>query len=110
MAESAWVLEPVQAASRHWVVQTCRLAGFEPDVRYATADLQAQMRLIETGHAVGMINGLAALGAGSALRLIDLPGDPHREIFTSTRRASQASPAIAAVRAALAAAVPADFR
>ncbi|WP_432557590.1 LysR family transcriptional regulator [Granulicoccus sp. GXG6511] len=110
MDGSAWVLEPLGAASRHWVVQRCRLQGFEPDVRFATADLQAQMRLIEAGHAVGMVNGLAAMGAGPALRLIALPDNPEREIFTSTRKASQASPAIAAVREALRTAVPAEFR
>ncbi|MDO5498318.1 MAG: LysR substrate-binding domain-containing protein [Propionibacteriaceae bacterium] len=108
-ADRAWALEPVGAASRHWVEQLCRVHGFEPDVRFATADLQAQMRLIETGYAVGMVNSLTAGGARPALRLIDLPGAPRREIFTSTRSASSGSPAITAVRAALAYAVPAKF-
>ena len=49
---SPWVMEPRGAASRHWAEQACRSAGFEPDVRFETADLQAQIRLIESGNAV----------------------------------------------------------
>ena len=41
-AELAWVMEPRGAASRHWAEQACRSAGFEPDVRFETADLQAR--------------------------------------------------------------------
>lgn len=103
---SAWVLEPVGTASRHWVEQQCRLAGFEPDVRFATADLQAHVRFIEAGHAVGMVSDLTWSGTSPQVRLIDLPAAPRREIFTATRRTASASPAIAAVRAALEAVVP----
>ena len=41
---SPWVMEPRGAASRHFAEQLCRHAGFEPDVRFETADLQAHMR------------------------------------------------------------------
>lgn len=102
----AWTLEPIGAASRHWVEQLCRSHGFEPDVRFSTADMQAQIRLIETGFAVGVVNSLTWTGTAPTARLIDLPGAPHRVIFTSTRRAAIASPEIVAVRAALAQAVP----
>lgn len=105
-AHVAWVMEPVGAASRHFGEQQCRVAGFEPDVRFATADLQAQMRLIETGHAVGVMNDLTWTGTEVRFRALDLPGAPRREVFTAARAASEGSPAIAAVRAALAAAVP----
>jgi DNA-binding transcriptional LysR family regulator len=101
-----WVMEPIGAASRHFGEQQCRVAGFEPDVRFATADLQAQMRLIETGHAVGIMNDLTWAGTDVRFRFVELPGGPRREVFTAARAASAASPAIAAVRAALAAAVP----
>lgn len=102
-----WVMEPVGAASRHFGEQQCRVAGFEPDVRFATADLQAQMRLIETGHAVGVMNDLTWAGTEVRFRALDLPGAPRREVFTAARAASVGSPAIAAVRAALTAAIPA---
>ena len=95
-----WVLEPAGAASRHWGEQRCRLAGFEPDARFATSDLQAQVRLIAAGRAAGFLNDLTERPA-AGIRLIDLPGDPRRTIFTAARAASADGPEIAAVRAAL---------
>ncbi|WP_405216296.1 LysR substrate-binding domain-containing protein [Agrococcus sp. Ld7] len=105
-AAHPWVMEPLGAASRHFGEQQCRVAGFEPDVRFATADLQAQMRLIETGHAVGIMNDLTWVGTDVRFVALALPGAPRREIFTAARAASSGSPAIAAVRAALRGAVP----
>jgi DNA-binding transcriptional LysR family regulator len=57
-AQSAWVMEPRGTASRHWAEQQCRVAGFEPDVRFETADLQAHIRLVESGHAVALLPDL----------------------------------------------------
>lgn len=101
-----WVMEPIGAASRHFGEQQCRVAGFEPDVRFATADLQAQIRLIETGHAVGIMNDLTWARTEVRFGIVDLPSAPRREVFTAARSTSGGNPAIAAVRAALAAAVP----
>jgi DNA-binding transcriptional LysR family regulator len=98
----AWVMEPRGAASRHWAEQACRSAGFEPDVRYETADLQAQIRLIESGNAVALMPDLVWTGRGTTSHLITLPGDPHRTIFTSVRRSSAKRPAILAAREILA--------
>ena len=97
-AELPWVMEPRGAASRHWAEQICRSAGFEPDVRFETADLQSQIRLIESGNAVALMPDLVWTGRGTTALLLDLPGDPHRTVFTSVRRASAKRPAILAVR------------
>lgn len=96
-----WVLEPEGAASRHWALQACRSAGFEPDVRYETADLQAHVRLIETGNAVALLPGLLHAGAARALRLLDLAGDAERTVFTAARASAEGHPALTAVREAL---------
>lgn len=93
-----WVMEPRGAASRHWAEQACRQAGFEPDVRFETADLQTQVRLIESGNAVALLPDLMWTGRTPALTLIDLPGLPRRTVFTSARRASRSRPAILACR------------
>jgi DNA-binding transcriptional LysR family regulator len=98
----AWVMEPRGAASRHWAEQACRSAGFEPDVRFETADLQAQIRLIESGNAVALMPDLVWTGRGTTAQLIRLPGDPHRTVFTSVRRSSAKRPAILAAREILA--------
>ncbi|MFD5599521.1 LysR family transcriptional regulator [Leucobacter sp. NPDC058333] len=100
-AELPWVLEPAGAASRHWTLQACRSAGFEPDVRYETADLQAHVRLIETGNAVALLPGLLHAGTARGMRLLDLAGDPERAVFTAARASSRGHPAVAAVREAL---------
>lgn len=109
-ADLAWVMEPRGAASRHWAEQACRSAGFEPDVRFETADLQAQIRLIESGNAVALMPDLVWTGRGTTARLLELPGRPHRTIFTSVRRSSAKRPAILAARETLAAAAAAVAR
>ena len=53
-----WVAEPNRAASRHYAEQTCLQAGFDPDVRYETADLQVHVALIASGNAVALMPGL----------------------------------------------------
>lgn len=100
-ANAAWVMEPRGAASRHWAEQACRRAGFEPDVRYETADLQAQIRLIESGNAVALMPELVWTGRNVPVQLFDLAEDPQRSIFTSARRAGARRPAVLAVREVL---------
>ncbi|GAA3545286.1 LysR family transcriptional regulator [Aeromicrobium flavum] len=106
-ADAPWVMEPPGVASRHFAEQACRLAGFEPDVRYETADLQAQVSLIESGHAVALLPDLLWLNREPPVALHDLEGRPRRTIFTSARRASAQSPGVVATRRALSRAVAA---
>ncbi|MCD2443664.1 LysR substrate-binding domain-containing protein [Agromyces sp. SYSU K20354] len=112
-ATRPWVLEPEGTASRDWAEQLCRDAGFEPDVRFETADLMAHIRLIRSGNAVGLLPDLVWAGEAPSVTLVDLPGHPQREVFTSTRHAAAVRPAVVACRDALgraarATATPAD--
>jgi DNA-binding transcriptional LysR family regulator len=100
-ASLPWVMEPQGAASRHWAEQRCRSAGFEPDVRFETADLQAHVALVESGNAVALLPDLMSAGRTRSMRLVDLPGVPHRTIFTAARAAMQQHPGLVACRAAL---------
>jgi len=95
-----WVLEPAPAASRHWALQQCRRAGFEPDVRYESADLQAHVQLVEAGLAVTILPGILGGYRRPRVRWVGLPRNPHREIFTSMREATTTHPGALAVRAA----------
>ncbi len=97
-AELPWVMEPRGTASRHWAEQACRRAGFEPDVRFETADIQAHIRLVESGNAVALLTGLAWVGRPVTVRLLDLDESPRRTVFTAARRASANSPAIRIAR------------
>lgn len=105
LASRAWVMEPEGTAARAWAVQVCRAAGFEPDVRFETADLMAQVRLIRAGHAAGLLPDLLWAGDLPTVTLVDLPGDPQREIFSATRTAAASRPAVQAVRDSLSRAV-----
>ncbi|MGU3497409.1 LysR substrate-binding domain-containing protein [Mycobacterium sp. C31M] len=104
-AHLPWTMEPTGTASRHWAEQLCRQAGFEPDVRFETDDLEAQIALIESGNAVAILPDLMRVRRRPAVRVIDV--DPRRRaVFTATRSAISATPAIRACRAALAAVAP----
>lgn len=98
VAHMPWVVEQPGAASRHWAVQLCRTAGFEPDIRYETPDLQAHVRLVESGNAVAFLPGLVHGGMESKVRRLDLAGAPRRTIFTAVRSSMGAHPALTAVR------------
>jgi DNA-binding transcriptional LysR family regulator len=102
---SPWVMEPRGTASRHFSEQLCRQAGFEPDVRFETADLQAHIRLIESGHAVAVLPDLVWAGREPSVHLLALEGHPARTVFTSAREASANRPGILACRDALSRAV-----
>ncbi|GHG52848.1 transcriptional regulator [Sinomonas cellulolyticus] len=97
-ARLPWVMEPHPAASRHWAEQACRAAGFEPDVRYETADLQAHVRLVESGNAVALLPDLVWVGRTPSARLVTLDGAPRRTVFTSVRGSGAANPMMRAVR------------
>ncbi|WP_347344809.1 LysR substrate-binding domain-containing protein [Microbacterium sp.] len=99
---AAWVMEPSGTVTRDWAEQVCRSAGFEPDVRYETADLMAHIRLIRNGNAVGFLPELLWSGITPRMDLSPLPGDPRREVFSSARLSYARSPAVRVVRAALA--------
>ena len=96
-----WVMEPRGTASRHWAEQRCRAAGFEPDVRFETADLQAHIRLIESGNAVALLPDLVWAGRTPSVDLVTLEGSPRRTVFTSARENSRERPALRAVRTVL---------
>ncbi|PZO69033.1 MAG: LysR family transcriptional regulator, partial [Sphingomonas taxi] len=103
-----WTMEPVGTASRHWAEQLCRRAGFEPDVRFETDDLEAQIALIESGNAVAILPDLMRVRRRPAVRVVDV--DPRRRsVFTATRAALSQTPAIRACRDALAVVAPKDL-
>lgn len=97
-----WIMEPVGADSRHYAETLCREAGFEPDVRFVTDDLQSQIALIESGHALAILPALMTMRHEPAVRFVELAGSPRRTVFTATRTAIAASPAIRAFRETLA--------
>lgn len=96
-----WVMEPEGTAARRWAIQQCRVAGFEPDIRFHSADLGVHIHLIRAGHAVSLLPDLVWTTGAEGIRRIALSGPFHRELFTSVRHASAGHPAIMALREAL---------
>lgn len=106
LADVPWILDAADTAPGQWARDTCRAAGFEPDVRYTGSDLLLQIHLAETGHAAAVIPGLLlAAVPPPAARVRALPGHPRRKLTTGVRSGAAADPAIRAFRAALDAAI-----
>ncbi|MET8572680.1 LysR substrate-binding domain-containing protein [Streptomyces sp. NPDC004783] len=97
-----WAMEPEGTAARHWAMTLCRNAGFEPDVRFETADLLLHLRLVEQGHAAAFLPDLVWGGEPPNVALHRLPrGQRTRRIFTVVRSGRSRHPAIRACRDAL---------
>ncbi|MFT4081471.1 MAG: LysR substrate-binding domain-containing protein [Nocardioides sp.] len=99
-------MEPRPAGSRVWADHLCRGVGFEPDVRFETDDLEGHLALVEAGTAVAIVPELMIVRRQPNVRWIDLPGDPRREVFTSTRTVIAAAPQIRVCRETLSEIVP----
>ena len=87
LAARPFVMEPARATAREWATAVCRQAGFEPDVRYTSTDLQVHLRLVESGLAAALLPGLAGAARHPGVQTRGLPGRPRRQIFTKIGRA-----------------------
>jgi DNA-binding transcriptional LysR family regulator len=106
LADHPWVMEPDGTAARRWAMTVCRGAGFEPDVRYESADLLLHLRLVEQGHAAALLPDLVWLGRRRTIPLRPVPfGQKTRTLVTAVRRGSSRHPAIQTGRQALLTAV-----
>jgi len=70
LATRPFVMEPVGTTAREWSTAACRRAGFEPDVRYTSTDLQIHLRLVEHGLAAGLLPDLSDARTPHGVRLI----------------------------------------
>jgi DNA-binding transcriptional LysR family regulator len=106
LAEAPWALTMEETSYAAMATRACHeLGGFVPDVRHRANDFTIVLALVAAGHAVALVPELiAADHPGVALREVaDRP--LYRTVFTAARRLSTGHPAVASVRAALAASV-----
>lgn len=101
LASRPFVLEPVGTTARQWATAACRQAGFEPDARYITTDLQIHLRLVESGLAAALLPDLSGAGDRHDVVSRQLHGRPRRQIFTTVRRGTARNPSIQAFATAL---------
>ncbi|MGF2209476.1 LysR family transcriptional regulator [Streptomyces albidoflavus] len=93
LAEAPWVMEPPHTAPRTWTAAACRAAGFEPDVRFETADLSLHTAIVSKGLAAAFLPMLAQ-NPSPHMRL--LPTGEHRTITLAIRAGSDSNPALQA--------------
>lgn len=101
MRERPFVMEPRDSPAGQWALAACRSAGFEPDVRYTTTDLQVHLRLVEAQLAVALLPELSAVRDESSVTVHRLRARPFRRIFTAVRRGASEHPAIRAFTSAI---------
>lgn len=101
LASRPFVMEPVGTTAREWATAACRQAGFEPEARYTTTDLQIHLRLVESGLAAALLPDLSGAGDRHDVVAHRLRGRPRRQIFTTVRRGAARHPKIQAFTSAL---------
>jgi DNA-binding transcriptional LysR family regulator len=92
LAARPFVMEPVGTTAREWALTVCRQAGFEPDVRYTSTDLQIHRRLAESGLAAALLPDLSDPHDCQDVVAARLPGRPRRQVFTAVRRGAASHP------------------
>ena len=75
---------------------TCRVAGYQPDVRFHTDDVEVTLRLVAAGLAVSILPRLAAHDVPDGVALHAVPGT-QRRVKALTRPGTTSRPAIALV-------------
>ena len=101
LASRPFVMEPVGTTAREWATAVCRQAGFEPDNRYTSTDLQIHLRLVERGLAAALLPDLSGARDRHYVVAHRLPGRPQRQIFTTVRRGATSHPKVEAFTTAL---------
>lgn len=98
LADAPWVMEHAGAFARSWAVPVCRTAGFEPDVRFTSADVYLHAELVAQGRAAAFLPRLGPR-PGEDVRFVATGA--ARLVTVSRRDGSEGNPAIDAVDAAL---------
>lgn len=101
LATASWALDPAHSVPGRWARQVCRTAGFDPHERFDGVDLLVHLQMVRAGHAVSMVPELLRYGWTRGVRLVALPGEPQRRLFTLTRSARVSHPAVVHFRRAL---------
>ncbi|GIE28522.1 transcriptional regulator [Actinoplanes italicus] len=102
VAKRPFALEPASTPAGQWALATCREAGFEPDVRYTSTDLQIHLRLVEQQLAVALIPQLADAQNRPGIALNPMRDHPNRTVFIAVRNGALDHPAVRAFTTALA--------
>ena len=101
LAGHPFVLEPVGTTANNWATATCLAAGFEPDLRYSSTDLQIHLTLVTHGLAAALVPDLSGAATHDGVRLHPLPTRPARAVFAAVRLGAAGHPNVQAFTTAL---------
>ena len=102
LAEVPWVMPPAEAACGQAVRYACRQAGFEPQVRWETDDLQLLSHAVAGGQGVALLPQLAIDVDRPGLQTAEPAGvDLGRDIRAVVRSGERDRPLLRAVTEAL---------
>lgn len=101
LAAHRWVLDPAGSPMGQWARSHCRDAGFEPVSGFEVTDPLLQVQLARTGLSPAFLPGLVGAEHLNGVSLLELPGRPHRRLYSLVRQASAEAPAILAFRTAM---------
>ena len=102
VATAPWALDPALSVPGRWARGVCRAAGFDPDVRFDGVDLLVHLQMVRSGHAVSLVPELLRSEWARGVRLVALPEEPQRQLYTLTRTTRASHPAVVEFRRALA--------
>lgn len=102
LSTSAWIFEPAETDAALWATRTCREAGFEPIVRFTSANLRIHHSLVQAGEAAAF---LPRMLLGTPDDLLNIPEHPvawsgpelYRDVYAVTRRGGAIRPAVSAL-------------
>lgn len=111
-----WVFEPAGSDAARWATRTCRLAGFEPQVRFESPDLRVHQSLAVAGLAAAFLPEMLFNAPGGPLQRPPHPvqwpavsdSALHRDVYAVVRRGAQNGPAVSAMLAFLCGATSPD--
>lgn len=100
-----WVFEPSGSDAALWATRLCRIAGFEPQVRFESPDLRVHQSLAASGLAAAFLPEMLFDAPGANLQRPAHPvrwphpggAELHRDVYAVVRRGAQNRPAVAAV-------------
>jgi DNA-binding transcriptional LysR family regulator len=111
LADARWIAGLTGTQFAAALDQSCRSAGFRPQVAHRADDALLFQALVAEGAGIGLLPALACTGAsGVRFAEVTAPAPPRRHIDALTRRASARRPALAATLEALRGAAPRPAR
>jgi molybdate transport repressor ModE-like protein len=95
LASEVWAAEPPESSCGRALRTACRVAGFEPDVRYVSTENGGVLSAVARAGAVTLLPGLGLREAPPGVEVVAVRDTPRRTIFAARRRGDPVRPSVA---------------